>query len=194
MSQVWDDGPNDKSEILVLIALADFCNDSGECWPSIGTIARKSRMTERGVQKIIARLCSIGWITIDPKAGRRGCNLYVITPPNPVHPRTPFTPNPVTPPPNPVRVTPEPRSPEPLITIIEPSVDTLCISPRGKPKRRRCAIPDDWVQSDRNIADAKARNFSHNFGGAGCSHALAVFRHLARRVVFKRRNHHLAWG
>jgi len=122
MSCVWQDGPADKSEILVLIALADFCNDDGECWPSVAGIARKSRMTERGVQKIIGRLCEIGWVTINPNAGRKGCNLYTVSPPNPVHPRTPFTPNAVTQPPNHVPLTPEPRSPEPSITIIKPSV------------------------------------------------------------------------
>jgi hypothetical protein len=134
MSLVWDTGPSDKSEILVLLALADFCNDDGECWPSVAGIARKARMTERGVQKIIARLVDVGWVSINQNSGRRGCNLYTIKTPEPRSPRTTFTPNAKTPPPNPVPKTPEPRSPEPSITIIKPSVsdttrdvfDVLC--------------------------------------------------------------------
>lgn len=121
MSRVWDNGPPDKAETLVLLAIADFCNDYGECWPSVGGIARKARMTERGVQKIIARLVGIGWLKIDKNAGRRGCNLYLVTPPELSSPRTPFTPNTVRQPPNPVPPTPEPRSPEPSYNHQEPS-------------------------------------------------------------------------
>src|SRR6056297_1102181 len=121
MSRVWDSGPSDKAEILVLLAIADYCNDEGEYWPAISSIARKSRMTERGVQKICARLCEIGWLEIELRKGRHGCNLYRITTPNPVHPEpsSPRTPEHQTP--NPVRQNPEPRSPEPSLTIKEPS-------------------------------------------------------------------------
>jgi len=44
-------------ESLVLVALADFASDdTRECWPSIATIARRSRLTRRGVQRILRRL------------------------------------------------------------------------------------------------------------------------------------------
>jgi len=121
MSRVWDHGPLDKAEILVLLAIADYCNDEGECWPAVSSIARKARMTERGVQKICARLCEIGWLEINLRKGRHGCNLYRVTPPNAVHPEhgSPRTPEHQTP--NPVRQNPEPRSPEPSLTIKEPS-------------------------------------------------------------------------
>ena len=111
MSQVWSDGPSDKSEILLLLALADFCNDEGECWPAVDTIAEKARMTSRGVQKISARLVEAGWLEIDLRKGRHGCNLFRIKTPNGAHPnpehgspRTRFakTPNPVPKTPNPV--------------------------------------------------------------------------------------------
>jgi hypothetical protein len=121
MSHVWASGPENSTEVLVLLALADFCNDDGECWPSMATIARKTRMSERGVQKVCARLCEGGWLTISHNSGRKGCNLFVI------NPRTTFTPEPRSPrttfakPPNPVHPTPEPGSPEPSRTIKEPS-------------------------------------------------------------------------
>jgi hypothetical protein len=44
LSMVWDTGPEDKAELLVLLALADFCDDSGVCWPAVSSIARKSRI------------------------------------------------------------------------------------------------------------------------------------------------------
>lgn len=44
-------------ETLVLVALADFASDdTRECWPSLKTIARRARLTERGVRKILRRL------------------------------------------------------------------------------------------------------------------------------------------
>jgi hypothetical protein len=135
MSMVWDVGPPDKAEILVLLAIADYCNDAGECWPSVASIAQKARMTERGVQKICARLCDTGWLRIDHQAGRKGCNLYTIKAPNAVHPepRSPRTPEHI--PPNPVPKTPEPRSPEPSGTIKEPS-DSIRRDPVADELRR----------------------------------------------------------
>lgn len=119
---VWDDGPQDKSEVLILLALADFCNDAGECWPSVSSIARKARMTERGAQKIIARLVDAGWVEIEAGGGRRNCNLYRVKNPEPCSPRTTFTPNTIPETPNTVRKNPEPRSPEPSLNHQEPSV------------------------------------------------------------------------
>lgn len=126
MTDVWDNGPGDKSETLILLALADFCNDDGECWPSVATIAAKARMTERGAQKIIARLVEIGWLEIQEGGGRRNCNLYRIKNPEPRSPRTTFTPNAIAETPNTVPKNPEPRSPEPLRTIKEPSLIKEC--------------------------------------------------------------------
>lgn len=121
MSNVWQFGPRDKSEVLVLLALADYCNDEGECWPAMSSIASKARMTERGVQKICARLVESGWLEIDLRKGRKGCNLYRIKTPNHVHPEpsSPRTTKHETP--NPVPKNPEPRSPEPSITTNNPS-------------------------------------------------------------------------
>jgi hypothetical protein len=45
------------AETLVLVALADSASDdTRECWPSMATLARRSRLTRRGVQKILRRL------------------------------------------------------------------------------------------------------------------------------------------
>lgn len=124
MSWVWEHGPSRQAECFVLLALADFCNDAGECWPSINGLARKTRLSTRGVQKILRALEVEGWISTAAGGGKSGCNQYRLSltppercsPPEQRSPRTTFTT-----PPNVVRQTPERGSPEPSITIIEPS-------------------------------------------------------------------------
>ena len=92
MSQVWESGPDDKAEILVLLALADYCNDAGECWPAVARSAKKARMSVRGVQTVTARLVESGWLEIDPGNGRKNCNNYRIKTPQPLHPAAPAPP------------------------------------------------------------------------------------------------------
>src|SRR5579872_2683561 len=49
--------PIPSTEKLVLLAMADHARDDGTgCYPSIDTLARKSSLTRRGVQKIMRRL------------------------------------------------------------------------------------------------------------------------------------------
>lgn len=123
MSAVWEMDGIDGTECLVMLALADHADDEGRCYPSIRRLADRSKLSERGVQKVIGRLIEKGFVSVVQCGGRRGANLYIVstTPErrsslNDVHPRTTFTT-----PPNHVRKTPEPRSPEPSGTIIEPS-------------------------------------------------------------------------
>jgi len=134
MSAIWENGPLASSDRFVLLALADYANDAGECWPSVVSIQRRTQMSDRGVQKIIRRLESDGWLTVLTGNGRKGCNRYLIK--NPEH-----------------------RSPEPLRTPIEPPEEPLVVPQRGKPKRA-VSLPDGWVPSDRNIKDAQDRKFT----------------------------------
>ena len=122
MSMIWDRGPESQSERFVLLALADYANDDGECWPSIDGVARKTCLTDRGIQKIMRRLEETGWLEIDLGGGRKNCNLYRIKTLNVVQPERSSPPNVV--PKNPERgsVNPERGSAEPSITINEPSV------------------------------------------------------------------------
>jgi hypothetical protein len=122
MTQVWDHGPDNQGELLVLLALADFADDRGVCWPSMASIARKARLTERGAQKIVRRLEATGHVRIVTGGGRHGCNQYVITP-NVVRPEHSSPPNVKTSKPRTaVQETPNSGSPEPSRTIIrEPS-------------------------------------------------------------------------
>lgn len=78
MSWVWDHGPSDGTETLVLLALADFCDDEGRCYPSMRRIAEKARMQERSARRVIRRLEDGGWISVNVGNGRKGCSQYQI--------------------------------------------------------------------------------------------------------------------
>ncbi len=102
-SLAWRHGPADRNDLLVLLAIADFADDEGYCWPSIKSLAQKARMTDRGVQKIVRRLEAQGLVSIETGSGRRNCNEYTLNldllrkgereTPNRVHPeqRSPQT-------------------------------------------------------------------------------------------------------
>jgi hypothetical protein len=67
MTYIWDSGPENQSERFVLLALADFANDEGICWPSIPTVANRTCLHARSVRRIIRRLEAAGWISIEPR-------------------------------------------------------------------------------------------------------------------------------
>ena len=48
ISYVWESSPFKGERLLLHLALADFANDEGECWPAQPTLAKKAR-------------CSVTW-------------------------------------------------------------------------------------------------------------------------------------
>lgn len=78
MSWVWENGPNDPTERLVLLALADFADDHGNCHPSMIGIGQKACVTERGARGIVRRLEADGWINVAIGGGRGGKSRYQI--------------------------------------------------------------------------------------------------------------------
>lgn len=81
MSQVWDLQTESLTQKLVLLALADNANDQGVCWPSIPSLAKKTQMSDRGIQKQLVALQARGWISLSvrfDKSGDRSSNLYRI--------------------------------------------------------------------------------------------------------------------
>jgi hypothetical protein len=117
MSAIWERGPVKQSERFVLLALADYANDDGECWPSIAGIARKTCLSERGVQTIIRRLEADGWLEIEAGNGRKNCNLYHIKNPAASAPRSICTPQMDAETPQMDAENPAASAPEPSITI-----------------------------------------------------------------------------
>lgn len=189
MSLIWSDGPQRQSDRFVLLALADYANDDGECWPSIAGIVRKTCLSERGVQAIIKRLQSDGWLQISVGGGRKGCNFYTIKTPQEVHPAQDAPSSVCTTPPHMDAENPAGDAPEPSLTTNEPSLfggdDPPPPKPKRKPRKKKSLvpIPDGWVPNDQNIADALKKNFSQQ----EIEHEASQFRdhHLAKGSTFK---------
>lgn len=78
MSWVWENGPSDPVERLVLLALADFADDQGNCYPSMVGIGEKACVTERGARGIVRRLEAAGWVKTAIGGGRGGKSQYQI--------------------------------------------------------------------------------------------------------------------
>lgn len=105
MSAVWEDKRIDnQSDLLVMLAIADFANDKGFAWPSIDSISSKSRHSDRGVQKILSRLQTNGFLEIKRGAGPYDTNVYQLRvnrgepgSPSPERGEPPGSPNPSVP-------------------------------------------------------------------------------------------------
>lgn len=54
----------------VLISLADQANDAGVCWPAIGTICKRTCLSERTVQSAISWLRASGVLLVNRSPGR----------------------------------------------------------------------------------------------------------------------------
>ena len=80
MTCVWKHAPVQSDELLILLALADFADDDGGCWPAVETLADRARMTPRNVQRCLRGLAERGLISILEKAGPKGVNRYVVRP------------------------------------------------------------------------------------------------------------------
>lgn len=90
MSWVWDHSTASGVDLLVMLAIADNAADhGGDAWPSTSTLARKCRVSERTVQRVVQRLDALGLLVVEWSAGPRGTNRYriVLTPPSDCHPR-----------------------------------------------------------------------------------------------------------
>lgn len=61
-SAVWANSEQKGSALLVLLALADYANDEGVCWPSVASLQKRSRLSRRSVQLQLRRLEAAGEI------------------------------------------------------------------------------------------------------------------------------------
>jgi hypothetical protein len=79
MAAVWKHSQYREEKLLVLLALADYANEDGVCWPSMRALAAKARITERGAQRIMRRLTADKVIEVlDPGGGRGHTAKYRI--------------------------------------------------------------------------------------------------------------------
>ena len=78
MSRVWDEADASGGSLLVLLALANFADDDGLCWPRIETVAAKARLTTRQVSSIITSLVQSEQIATRPGGGRGRPTTYAV--------------------------------------------------------------------------------------------------------------------
>lgn len=79
MSWVWKHSEARGTQLLVLLAIADHCQDDGHgAYPGIESLAAKCRMSPRAVQDNIYRLQESGELGVEVRASQFGTNRYVI--------------------------------------------------------------------------------------------------------------------
>ena len=78
MSRVWEHSRHGGTELLMLLAIADFSDDDGHAYPAVGTLATKCRMKLRNAQAIIAALRRSGELEVRENEGPKGTNRYRI--------------------------------------------------------------------------------------------------------------------
>lgn len=81
MSWIWQNSPSKGVELLIELAIADFANDEGEAYPSIDSIARKSRASRRYVIDTIKGLTEAGRLNVVEGGGVNGTNRYTFVDP-----------------------------------------------------------------------------------------------------------------
>jgi hypothetical protein len=75
-NRVWEHSRAKGTELLLLIKIADYANEQGLAFPSVTTLAKKIRMSERSTQYALAKLQELGELQVMRNAGPHGCNLY----------------------------------------------------------------------------------------------------------------------
>lgn len=78
MVDVWKcEALTDQAETLIMLALADMANNDGVCWPSLETIAKRSRVTRSYVVRVLRSLKERGFIDWEKPVNKKS-NHYVI--------------------------------------------------------------------------------------------------------------------
>lgn len=76
MARVWAESKHSGSDLLMLLAIADFADDDGRAYPSVPTLAAKCRMKPRNANYVLSTLKASGELEILVNEGPKGTNLY----------------------------------------------------------------------------------------------------------------------
>lgn len=76
MTLVWQHAPYKGNTLLTFLCLADFSNDAGVLWPSVETIARKTRQSERNARYCLREIEKDGFVSTEPR--RDDSSMYRI--------------------------------------------------------------------------------------------------------------------
>ena len=64
MSKVWDFYPGGGTDLLALLALADWSDDEGRCYPSMSAISKKIRLSRSQAQRIVHSLIDADFVRV----------------------------------------------------------------------------------------------------------------------------------
>ena len=126
ISLVWDGYPGGGSDLLALLALADWSDDEGRCFPAIASISKKTRLSEKQARRVVHNLIETGFLHVTAGVDGGGMSrryqiaLDRLTPPTggraptygraPAHVRNPSHPREGTPPAGGSRTVSEPSA------------------------------------------------------------------------------------
>lgn len=81
MGWAWAQRGLDASTKLVLMSLADYANDEGECWPGVQAVANRVGLSDRMIQRHVATLREAGLVRVERRErpdGGQGSNRYFL--------------------------------------------------------------------------------------------------------------------
>ena len=78
MSAVWEYSKQEGGALRLMLAIADHADDSGIAYPGIERLARKARLTERQIYRLLQQLIKSGEIGVEHGGGRHRVNVYRI--------------------------------------------------------------------------------------------------------------------
>jgi helix-turn-helix protein len=78
MNRVWEHSEQKEGTLLVLLALADYADDNGVCWPAQPEIAKKARLTDRQIRNVLKGLVDGGDLLFVPSKGRGRPAVYCV--------------------------------------------------------------------------------------------------------------------
>ena len=134
----------------MLLAIAEYCDDTGHAYPGVSALAAKCRVSQRHAIRILSILRESGEIDISTNSGPKGTNRYCIRLPRPLTSTSPTTPDVDVTPDADVRVTPRPPTPD-----IQGTLPLTPMSP--EPPKNRHEPSEEETHTARATSDAAER-------------------------------------
>lgn len=78
MTRIWKVAPYGGGTLLVLLALADYADDYGICWPAQPDVAAKARLTDRQLRSVLRQLETAGDLLVHAGKGRGNRTIYCV--------------------------------------------------------------------------------------------------------------------
>jgi len=76
---VWEHSRAQNGPLILLLAVANEIDKTGNCIMSVAEMATRTRLSERAVQNAVRELERLGELKVTPKAGGHGRNGYALT-------------------------------------------------------------------------------------------------------------------